>query len=301
MAEGSSGAIARTVKVPNMEIQPPKASSGDFDTPPMCIRGHCVVLSVGKRRSGKSTACTDLIRKMRYDYVIAVSGTMQSNKELMSRLNIQHQFDPEDPLVVDKIKEIVEGEAAELEAYKAKLKRYKEGLAHVRSDKPLFQIPEVDLLQFHEGPPQHPWGGRKPKIAVLFDDCLGSAVYAKPRKLNGLATHSRHVGQLQEGGAIGVSLFLLVQSFKCQSAGLNKCVRNQCTAMMVFKTKDMAELDDIASSCAGEVDRETFDRVYEQAIGDGEGHPFLFVDFAKKLEHPSMFRRRLNEFLVVQK
>ena len=63
---------------------------------------------------------------------------------------------------------------------------------------------------------------------------VGSAVYSKPRKLNGLATYSRHVGQLKEGGAIGVSLFYLIQSYKCQSGGLNKVVRNQCTALMVF-------------------------------------------------------------------
>ena len=81
----------------------------------------------------------------------------------------------------------------------------------------------------------------------IFDDCLGSAVYSKPRKLNGLATYSRHVGQLKEGGAIGVSLFFLVQSYKCQSGGLNKVVRNQCTALMVFRTKDAAELDDATS------------------------------------------------------
>eukprot|EP00966_Prymnesium_polylepis_P216179 5004447-Prymnesium_polylepis.1 len=38
---------------------------------------------------------------------------------------------------------------------------------------------------------------------------------------------------------------------------------------MVFRTKDAAELDDIASSVAGEIDRPTFDRVYGAAIGDG--------------------------------
>ena len=61
--------------------------------------------------------------------------------------------------------------------------------------------------------------------------------------------------------------------------------------------EDAAELDDIASSVAGEIDRPTFDRVYGAAIGDGEGHPFLLVDFARRPTHPSMFRRRLNEFI----
>ena len=114
----------KTVKVANMEIKPPKSTSGDFATPPMCIAGHCVVLCVGKRRSGKTTACTPLIEKMGFDYVIAVSATMASNKELMSGLNIQHEFDPDDPMVIDKIKEIVEGEPTDLERYQQEMRRY---------------------------------------------------------------------------------------------------------------------------------------------------------------------------------
>ena len=297
-----SGHQLKTVHIPNMDIRPPKSTSGDFDTPSMCIAGHCVVLCVGKRRSGKTTACTSLIEKMKFDYVIAVSATMASNKELMSRLNIQHEFDPDGGDTIDKIKEIVEAEATDLERYQEEMRRYRKLMKLIHSESPLFRLPEEDLAAFYKDgdfkPPEHKWNGRKPKIAVIFDDCLGSQVYAKPRKLNGLATYSRHIGQLKEGGAIGVSLFFLVQSYKCQAGGLNKVVRNQCTCLMVFRTKDQAEQDDIADSVAGEIDRVTFNRVYDEAIGDGEGHPFLLVDFAKRKEHPSMFRRRLNEFIL---
>ena len=59
--------------------------------------------------------------------------------------------------------------------------------------------------------PTHRWNGRKPRIGVLIDDCMGSLLYSKPRKLNGLATYSRHLGQLKKGGSIGVSLFFLIQ------------------------------------------------------------------------------------------
>jgi len=54
----------KTIKVPGLEIRAPKSTSGDFETPPMLISGHCVVLCVGKRRSGKTTACTSLIEKI---------------------------------------------------------------------------------------------------------------------------------------------------------------------------------------------------------------------------------------------
>ena len=175
---------------------------------------------------------------MGFDYVIAVSATMASNKELMSRLNIQHEFDPDDPTVIDKIREIVEAEAADLERYQEEMRRYRKLMKLIHSESPLFRLPEGDLAAFYKDgdfkPPKHRYNGRKPKIGVIFDDCLGSQVYARPRKLNGLATYSRHIGQLKEGGAIGVSLFFLVQSYKCQAGGLNKVVHNQCTCLMVF-------------------------------------------------------------------
>ena len=159
------------------------------------------------------------------------------------------------------------------------------------------------LLQFFsdEGnfiKPVHRWNGEKPRIAVIFDDMLGSGIYSRPRKLNGLSTYSRHVGQLKEGGAIGVSLFFMIQSFKCQTGGLNKVIRNQCTTMLLFKTKDRQEMKDVAESVSGEIGEDTFNKVYDTAIGDGSNYPFLFIDLHKKKEHPSMFRRRLDEFII---
>ena len=147
--------------------------------------------------------------------------------------------------------------------------------------------------------PQHRWNGRKPKIAIIFDDMLGSGIYSKPRKLNGLATYSRHLGGLQEGGSIGVSLFFLIQSFKCQTGGLNKVIRNQCTQMIMFRSKDLKEIDDIAESCGGEISKDQFMQVYDYAIGDGSNYPFLFIDLHKKPEQPSMFRRRFDEYIIV--
>ncbi len=67
---------------------------------------------------------------------------------------------------------------------------------------------------------------------------------------------------------------------------------------MLFKTKDKAELLDVADSVAGEIDQETFMNVYNEAIGDGNSHQFLSIDLHRKPTHPSMFRRRFNEFLI---
>lgn len=287
-------------KLKNLEIIPPKNTSGMYETHPDLPVAGQVNVCCGKRRSGKSVAVVNLIERMKFDYCIVVSPTMNSNKELMDRLKVEHVFeDVDDTSVIDKIKKIIQDEADELERYRENLKHYNQMMKDMKEGK---FLDDNLLLQYFDNnrflKPEHRWNGEKPKIAVVFDDCLGSMLYSKPRKLNGLATYSRHLGQLKEGGAIGCSLFFMIQSFKCQVGGLNKVIRNQCTSMIVFKTKDKKELQDIAESCSGEISEEVFYNVYDRAIGDGNNHEFLFIDLHKKDHHESMFRKRFDEFII---
>ena len=295
-----------TVNIKGLQIVPPKNESGTYETPPDMPRSGQVIVCSGKRKSGKSTSVVNLIEKMGFDYTIAVSPTMNSNKELMSRLNIEHVFeDPDDLTCIDKIKEIVNEEARDLERYRHELKEYNKLMRNIRDGN---RVDDDLMLKFFEAntygmndfiKPKHRWKGEKPRIAVIFDDMLGSMIYSRPRKLNALSTYSRHLGQLKEGGSIGVSLFFLIQSFKCQTGGLNKVIRNQCTSMIIFKTKDNKELDDIADSCGGEISKETFIKVYDYAIETGGSHAFLFIDLHKKPNHPSMFRVNFDKFIIV--
>jgi hypothetical protein len=289
-----------TQNVKGLQIVPPKETSGAYETSQDMPKMHCVTVIVGKRAAGKSVAAINLIEKMGYDYTIAVSPTMNSNKELMSRLNILHTFDdPDDLTSIDKIKEIVNEEARDLERYKHEMKEYNKLMRDIREGQ---NIGDDLMLKFFDNDfvkPKHKWNGKKPRIAVIFDDMLGSLIYSKPRKINALSTYSRHLGQLSEGGSIGVSLYFLIQSFKCQTGGLNRVIRNQCTQLIVFKTKDNKELDDIADSCGGEISKDKFIQVYDYAIETGGDHPFLFIDLHKKENHPSMFRVNFDKFIIV--
>jgi len=296
----------KIVDVKNLEIVPPKNESGSYETAPDMPKMHQVCVIVGKRAAGKSVAAINLIEKMGFDYSIVVSPTMASNKELLGRLKIEHSFEEiDDPTIIDQIKEIVLNEAKDLERYRHETKEYNKLMNDIKNGKSLddnmllkfFDTNTYGLNDFIK--PQHRWDGRKPRIAVIFDDMLGSGIYSKPRKLNGLATYSRHLGGLQEGGSIGISLFFLIQSFKCQTGGLNKVIRNQCTQMIMFRSKDLKEIDDIAESCGGEISKDQFMKVYDYAIGDGSNYPFLFIDLHKKPEQPSMFRRRFDEYIIV--
>ena len=192
----------KTAKVKGLDIIPPKSESGLYTTDTYMPKMHQVCVAVGKRASGKSTAIINLIERMGFDYCIAVSPTMNSNKELMDRLKIEHTFeDVDDPNVIDKIKDIVKSEAEDLERYKEELKRYNKLMKDLKDGK---YLDDDLLLQFfndkdHFQKPEHRWNGEKVRIACIFDDMLGSGIYSRPRKLNGLSTYSRHVGQLKEG------------------------------------------------------------------------------------------------------
>jgi hypothetical protein len=292
-------------KIKGMEITPPSSESGSYETDDNLPKMHQVCIAIGKRASGKTTAVVNLIEKLKYDYVIAVSPTLKSNKEIMSRLNVEHIFEDVDDLsLVDNIKSIVAQEAEDLEVYLEDIKKYNKLMRDIESGK--YTGNDDLLLQFFNDEdnqflkPSHKWNGRKPRIAVLIDDAMGSLLYSKPRKLNAFATYSRHLGQLAKGGSIGVSLFFLIQSFKAQTGGLNKVIRNQATSLILFKTKDKGELEDVAESVAGEIDDETFYKVYEAAIGEGDNYEFLFIDFHPK-KNQSMFRKKFEEYIYPDK
>ena len=66
--------------------------------------------------------------------------------------------------------------------------------------------------------------------------------------------------------------------------------------MLLFKTKSGKELQEIAEEVSGEIDERTFSQVYGQAMQ--EPHDFLMIDLHKKENHPSMFRRNFDEFII---
>jgi hypothetical protein len=107
----------------------------------------------------------------------------------------------------------------------------------------------------------------------------------------------RHLGDFPTGGAVGLSVFIALQTYKANS-GVPKCVRNQATSICLFRSKDKSELKGVAESFSGEIETETFLELYEKATAESP-HDFLFVDLHKKKEQASMFRRNFDEYLIV--
>jgi len=298
----SMASSIKTIKVSGLDVKPGKGSAFAIQTPANLPKLHQCCVVVGKRGSGKTTALVSLLEKLPFDYLIAVSPTMRSNADLMRRLPIEHVFeDVDEPSVCDQIRAIVEAEADALDKYHEDVARWKKLQAKIASAS---RITDHELDEFYNDrtmdlePPTHRWGGRKPVIGCVLDDIQGSQLLSKPRKINQLVIFHRHLGQLAAGGSIGASLYFLVQSYKSQVGGLTKTIRNQATSMILFRTKNEKELAEISEEFSGEIAPATFLKVYERAVLGGGAHVFLLVDLHKKPNHPSPYRRNLNEFIL---
>ena len=298
----------KTVKVAGLKITVPGGSAFRCETAPMMPKMHFLCAVVGKRGSGKMVASVNLLEKLEaVDRLIYVSPSAKSNSAGLARL--KHMLAPED--MYDNVNDIsilseivakIEKERDDLEEYRRKLKQYNSAMKKVSSDMPIFQIDPDMLLAFAEGPPTpHRWGGKPPCICIYFDDILGSQLMIGKgaREMARICLYHRHLGGYtdpKEPGAIGASLLFNVQSWKTSVGGLPKALRNNLTLMLLFKTKSGKELQEIAEEVSGEIDEGTFSHVYGQAMQ--EPHDFLMIDLHKKANHPSMFRRNFDEFII---
>jgi hypothetical protein len=141
----------------------------------------------------------------------------------------------------------------------------------------------------------------KPIITCFLDDCQGTLCYSPTaqNKLPYLVIKHRHIGPIVhgDGKAIGVNLIFATQNYTSNSLGLPKSIRGNCNIISIFKNKNSQELKLIAEEVAGEVDQETFFKVFEQATSVPYG--FLTIDLNPKKTVKSMFRRNWDEYLYV--
>ena len=281
----------------NLKIQVPKGKAFAYETTPDMMKLHQNMLIVGARGSGKTVCAVNVLRMLPFDRIFCISPTMKSNQEIMKTLKINPEDvyeNPDDISCMTKIREAIEKEAQDLDQYIEDMKEYTKFQKKKSNQNPLTTMRQTVLKK-----PEHKYNGRKPICALLCDDIMGSMLFSGKgiRLCNQMCIFHRHIGQLKNGGAIGISLFWLLQSYLSQSGGISKCIRNNATSLVLFKTKSEKQLEEIASECAGEVSKEDFNRVYEHAID--EPHSFLFIDFFKKESQPSMFRKRFTEYILI--
>ena len=277
-----------------------------IETAPEHIKLHTITLAVGKRGSGKSYFISNLLNWLNFDRILIISPTFESNYSQFKKLGVEPNdiFDPDDPEVVAKIQAIVDGERDDLLDYRQKLQIVKELKTIYRTPQNLAE--HLGLFSEYITPdglnwitPEHRWGGKKPRLSVFVDDAQSTAIFRNRRFLN-MVTRHRHLGSFPDDEAsIGLSMFIAVQSYTATGGGLPEAIRGNATHMALWRTKNMNELNLIATEFAGEVSPEKFKEIYDFVMeSDPSPHTFMFIDLHKKKEHPSQFRKNYLEFLV---
>ena len=290
----------------NLKIELPSKQKYQYDTPEMMPNLCTQLLCVGAKGMGKTIAIVNLVKKLNFDRIFLISPTAKSNHSILSMINIEEEDmyeDTDDLTIIDNIISKVDEEGRLYDEYHNKMKDYNEFDKKIRNNQ-FNLISDEDLETYMNErneivKPEHYLNGRRPKIACIFDDILGSYLMSKGiRKVNNLAIKHRHIAPVtSEGsGAIGISTFFLTQTFRCQSGGISKPIRSNCNSLIIFKTKNENEFNDLRDEVAGEVGKELFTKIYE--IATDEPHSFLFIDFSPKPNFPSRYRRNLDTFLI---
>jgi len=294
------------MKSKNLKIELPSKQKYKYDTPEMMPNLCTQLLCVGAKGMGKTIAIVNLVKKLNFDRIFLISPTAKSNHSILSMINIEEDDmyeDTDDLTIIDNIISKVEEEGILYDEYHNKMKDYNEFDKKIRNNQ-FNLISDEDLETYMNErneivKPEHYLNGRRPKIACIFDDILGSYLMSKGiRKVNNLAIKHRHIAPVtSEGGsAIGISTFFLTQTFRCQSGGISKPIRSNCNSLIIFKTKNENEFNDLRDEVAGEIGKELFTKIYDLATN--EPHSFLFIDFNPKKEHPSRYRKNLDTFLI---
>jgi len=273
-----------------------------IETPPQHIKLHTLLLAVAKRQIGKTFFITNLMRMLNFDIVIVVSNTFDSNKKMIEALKVEVVLDPDDPEVIQKIYDFINNERDELVMYQEKLKQYKEFEKMLNN--PSLMIPDEMLEEFYNGnnfePPKHRFNGRKPSIGIFIDDGQNSKIMGG--KLSNLCIKHRHLGSFPDGSRpLGCSLFIAVQNYVSSNNGLPKAIRGNVSHLAVWKTGNKKELELLAKEQSGNVDEETFYKVYDFIFDNNSNkHTFMFIDLAPKEGH-STFRKNYDEMITAYK
>jgi hypothetical protein len=294
-------------KIKGMEIEVPNTSAFAIETADGLPRMHFLMLSISKRGGGKTVSITNLVSKLQKtgacDRVFIISPTIKSNKKILDMIKVDEEdvYDEPTRASLDSVIEKIEQEALDYEEYIEKMQVYKKYIQFMKTGRGNFDDLELFGLWDSESQliqkPVHKWDGKKPVMICFFDDCQSTEVFSVKSRLNNLVIKHRHVGSFKNGGALGVSLIFAVQNYKTNATGIGRQIRNNVTHLMIFRSKDEAELEQIASEVSGEVSKETFMKAYEYATA--EPHGFLYIDMHKKDNDPSMFRKCFNESIII--
>jgi hypothetical protein len=295
-----------------MKLLDTKLKTCELGTHAFCIETqenqnklHSLMICCGARGRGKSYFVSNLLKWLNFDRIFIISPTYESNQSQFKHLNINPEdiFDPDDPEVVQKIVALGNAERDDLIEYRRKkqilkeLKKLYGNPSQLDEDYSLFNE-YIDPVTHKWKEPEHKWEGKRPVMALFVDDAQSTAIFRNRRFLN-LALKHRHLFSMPgDESSLGLSIFMAVQSYTSTGGALPRAIRNNCTQIALWRSKNLKELKLISEEMAGEVSPEKFMEVYDFIMEDPSPHTMLFVDLFKKPNHPSMFRKNYTEFVI---
>jgi len=290
----------------NYEIVLPSGGPVEVKTQNDFFRLPFVMLSIAKRMSGKTCSMSNFLKILhgmdRLDRVILVSPTYSNNSHYFDKLPLDVENDVIEPtidaaqIIMDKMEE--EGQLynqyfEDMEKWKELMKLIKDrniDINDIEDDLFINETLEKPTYKYMRGGKPY-----KPVVVAFFDDCQNTMAFSPKSKVSYLTIKHRHVGKTIHK-SIGINLMFACQNYTSNSGGIPRTIRGNVTILCVFKNKNLGELQLIGLECSGECDVNKFMEVFEEATKEDYG--FLTIDFNRKKEHPSMFRKCWNEWLI---
>jgi len=287
----------------DLKILPPDKSAFEISTEEHFPKLHTLTIVSGKRGSGKGVATANYVRacydKGYFDKVWCITPTYASNKEIwdLCYLQEEHIMEPT-KTCMKELSDLVMSERNDWEEFKTRKEQYEQYLKDMKDKKldltnetVLERLVEYEQHKFFEEKPV--WKYRAevpPRLAVIIDDCVGSDLMRLPSaNLVNTCIKHRHLGD-----GLGVSIFMLVQSYACRE-GVPRAIRENITHLMLFRISQEQQIKKVHEESDMDLSYEEFYEIIKEV--HEEPHAFLFFDFAPK--HPDYrFRKNFDEFII---
>lgn len=244
---------------------------------------------VGRTGSGKSTQLINMLMEYQkantFDKWILISPSAKDDPKY-NYLKWDEIYENYSDDVLKKIVQEQDDDMAEYKEYLETLDLYKRLIKAKSIDE--FTKEEkkkiYKLLLTTDGIIRKPEStyGRSPQCCVVMDDLGSSSAYSNATRnyLNAISSRCRHKQ---------ISMFHCVQHLY----QLSRCLRQQCSVMSLFRTKDYKLLKEIASENSSCCTQDEFISLFEKATQDNK-HDSLVCDFQN-----DNFRKNYDTLLLI--
>ena len=281
-----------------------KHVSGKIPVPEYLPKLHGLQAWIGRRSSGKTTACVSLLQRYMaigaIERVILISPTYESNRHAFAPLKIKDS-DVIEPTTnaIDEVIALLDEEMNEWLDYHRRKKEY----AHFRKEMHRNTFTDANLMMwdqmgFLDAMTEPKWknadDSRPSRIYVLMDDIMGTNMLKMGKgqeKFVNLCIKHRHM-LCHNGTAYGISIGCLLQSYSSH-ATLPRSIRENLTLLCLFLNSDTNQRKKVKEELCDIKNIDQLEEFWDYACARPFG--FLCVDMDAKPEH--RFRACYDEYL----